>query len=171
MKEPSGLKQKWWRVYDHLLCYVVPDILLRMWTRSVLIPLDEGVVLSPCYTTILVRSGGMCNYPTLGVKSMSFHKEALRESFDRCGETCPKVDSLMDDTLSDIKEYISPVNWDYVEDRVKSLINEIKTHGTELLRGTLITALEDLFEAKREVQDLEEENKRLKDQISDMCLS
>ena len=107
---------------------------------------------------------------------MSRRVHGFNESKGYCPETCPDVDRAFEDVWSDLKELIAPQIVDEAERLFNSLLEDVKSVGTEKLRAALCEAICDKESAEgerdaltREVSSLETEVSSLKDEIADLC--
>lgn len=78
-------------------------------------------------------------------------RDSERRALDFCRATCPAVDGVLSDWISDNRELIPPA----LSDKLEALVEAIKDVGTVKLRAALEEACGELIEAEGKVTDLE----------------
>lgn len=80
-------------------------------------------------------------------------RNAQRRSLDFCIETCPAVETALDNFIIDNEEYLPPR---IVEALRHDLIEAFKREGTIKLRSGLVEACEELASAESKAQELQD---------------
>ena len=88
---------------------------------------------------------------------MSNFKAATREAMNRCGETCPAVDSAFQDLVDATEGLVSPALLNEFGDQMRICCERVKEKGTTVLRDALIEACGDLLDAEARISRLEHE--------------
>ena len=91
-----------------------------------------------------------------------------RMANDYCSPTCPAVDRAFVDAWGDMENLIAPSLQRDAESLLDSLLNDIKSVGTEKLRRALEEVCAELIEAQSNISDLEKQVERLQDEVNSM---
>lgn len=89
-------------------------------------------------------------------------KNAERESFRYCDETCPDVDNAADDAIKTLKDDITDV--------IRGMVDEIKDNGTRKLRRALVEVIEEKQRLEEEVEELQRSVEYRDDEIAELKL-
>lgn len=90
-------------------------------------------------------------------------REAQRESYNRCDETCPAVDRA----IEPVRDMAHTGNGCDASD-IDRMIETIKQIGTGKLRDALTECCEELLEERRKCEELQEKVKDLERQVEDL---
>lgn len=89
-----------------------------------------------------------------------------RESYNRCGETCPDIDEAFSDLRIRLQELVPEKLQDELSDLISTCTREVKQYGTEKLRDALVDCCKERQELESQVSSLESEVDDLKEQLS-----
>lgn len=100
---------------------------------------------------------------------MSSFKEATREAMNRCGETCPAVDSAFEDLITDITALVAPSLMGDMTVEINDCCERVKKEATTVLRDALVDARLDLLQAQSELADAEARIDRLELELAEVA--
>lgn len=88
-----------------------------------------------------------------------------RRARDYCEETCPAVDSVLQDFIATYEDLLPPKVVDLLRDE---LVESFKKVATLRLRDALVLACDDLIDAERDCDDLRKEIDQHERTIADL---
>jgi len=91
-----------------------------------------------------------------------------RECFGYCKETCPAIDSAFSDALSDMCDYVAPINQEAIHRIMESLLDTVKLEGTEKLREAMRVCVSDKQDIESDAQYANERVRELESQVDSL---
>lgn len=94
-------------------------------------------------------------------------RDSERESFRRCGETCPDVEDAFTEALTKIRKLVPEKLHDELASLIEDCMGNVKKYGTYALREALTDACEELSTMEDNIEDLEKEVGYLKSKLGE----